>query len=134
MIFGTLAKMQDSIDVDIQSEPNPSAGVETIAIGSKENDFEVSAGESDFGIGAGNGVVKRKRAPGGGRKPKQEDELYVPISIRIHPKALEWAKAEAEKRGVGYQSIINEELLDNVKPKRRARRSQVKQADQQSKS
>ena len=58
--------------------------------------------------------VKRKRAPGGGRKKKSEDELYVPVAIRLHPKALEWAKAEAEKRGVGYQSVINETLLEHI--------------------
>ena len=54
----------------------------------------------------------RKRAPGGGRKPKQEGTLYVPVSMRLHPQALEWAKAEAKRRGIGYQSLINEILLD----------------------
>ena len=57
-------------------------------------------------------AVKRKRAPGGGRKPKKEDDLYVPISMRLHPKAFGWAKAEAERRGVGYQSISNETRLE----------------------
>jgi uncharacterized protein (DUF4415 family) len=59
-------------------------------------------------------AVKRQRAPGGGRKPKKEGELYVSISMRLHPKALEWAKAEASKRGIGYQSLINEILLERV--------------------
>ena len=59
-------------------------------------------------------AVKRKRAPGGGRKPKKEGTLYVPISMRLHPKALAWAKAEAEKRGIGYQSLINEILLEQM--------------------
>ena len=45
-----------------------------------------------------------------GRPPKLE-EKYKPVSIRLHPKVLEWAKREAEKRGVGYQTIINEILL-----------------------
>jgi predicted DNA binding CopG/RHH family protein len=32
--------------------------------------------------------------------------------MRLHPQALEWAKAEAKRRGIGYQSLINEILLD----------------------
>ena len=59
-------------------------------------------------------AVRRKRAQGGGRKPKQEGTLYVPISMRLHPKAFEWAKAEAQKRGIGYQSLINEILLEQM--------------------
>lgn len=34
--------------------------------------------------------------------------------MRLHPKVFEWAKAEAEKRGIGYQSLINEILLDQM--------------------
>jgi uncharacterized protein (DUF4415 family) len=68
----------------------------------------VSDGEAEKAAG------KRKRAPGGGRKPKQKDALYIPISMRLHPKVFEWAKAEAEKRGIGYQSLINEILLDQM--------------------
>lgn len=45
---------------------------------------------------------------------KDPSEKYKPISIRLHPKVMEWAKAEAEKRGVGYQSIINETLLQHT--------------------
>ena len=43
---------------------------------------------------------------------KAPGEKYVPISIRLHPQVLAWAKAEAKKRGVGYQSVINEALLE----------------------
>jgi uncharacterized protein (DUF4415 family) len=46
-----------------------------------------------------------------GRPTKSEEEKFVPTSIRLHPKILEWAKKEAKKRGVGYQTIINEILL-----------------------
>jgi uncharacterized protein (DUF4415 family) len=59
-------------------------------------------------------AVRRRRAPGGGRKPKQEGALYIPVSMRLHPKAFEWAKAEAQKRGIGYQSLINEILLEQM--------------------
>jgi len=46
-----------------------------------------------------------------GRRPKSETEKYQAVSIRLHPQVIAWAKAEAEKRGVGYQTIINEALL-----------------------
>lgn len=51
-----------------------------------------------------------KKRPSRGRPPKGEDK-YSPVSIRLHPKVLQWAKREAKKRGIGYQTIINEVLL-----------------------
>jgi uncharacterized protein (DUF4415 family) len=56
------------------------------------------------------GITPRKR----GRPAKDEEEKYEPISIRFHPKILAWAKEEAEKRGVGYQTVINEALLEQI--------------------
>ena len=56
------------------------------------------------------GIELRKR----GRPSKNEEEKYEPISIRLHPKALAWAKAEAQKRGIGYQTVINEVLLERI--------------------
>jgi uncharacterized protein (DUF4415 family) len=53
--------------------------------------------------------VKRGRRPG--RPPKKVQEKYVPVSIRLHPRALAWLKREAKKRGVAYQSLLNEILL-----------------------
>lgn len=50
--------------------------------------------------------VKR---PSRGRPPKEDK--YMPIYIRLHPKIIAWAKARAKRRGVGYQTIINETLL-----------------------
>lgn len=32
-------------------------------------------------------------------------------SIRLNPKVLAWAKKEAQRRGIGYQTVINEALL-----------------------
>lgn len=46
-----------------------------------------------------------------GRPVKSEEEKFVATSIRLHPKVIEWAKKEAKKQGVGYQTIINEILL-----------------------
>jgi uncharacterized protein (DUF4415 family) len=57
------------------------------------------------------GIKLRKR----GRPVKNEDEKYEPISIRLHPKVLIWAKKEAKKRGIGYQTVINEFLLERIK-------------------
>lgn len=46
-----------------------------------------------------------------GRPIKIEKDKYVPISIRLHPRVLKWAKKEAKERKIGYQSIINEILM-----------------------
>lgn len=51
-----------------------------------------------------------EKRPSRGRPPKGDDK-YSPVSIRLHPKVLQWAKREAKKRGIGYQTIINEVLL-----------------------
>ncbi|WP_110985748.1 BrnA antitoxin family protein [Acaryochloris thomasi] len=56
------------------------------------------------------GLQPRKR----GRPAKEQDEKYEPISIRLHPKVLTWAKAEAQRRGIGYQTVINEVLLAQI--------------------
>ncbi len=54
------------------------------------------------------GTRRKKRV---GRPPKLDKEKYVPISIRLHPKILLWAKKEAKKGKDGYQSVINKALL-----------------------
>jgi len=51
-----------------------------------------------------------KRLPRRGRPPSGA-EKYVPISIRLNPKILTWAKKEARRRRIGYQTVINEVLL-----------------------
>ncbi len=56
------------------------------------------------------GTKLRKR----GRPTKNQDEKYEQISIRLHPKVLAWAKEEAQKRGIGYQTVINEALLEKI--------------------
>jgi predicted DNA binding CopG/RHH family protein len=48
------------------------------------------------------------------RPTMQNEEKYEPISIRLHPQILEWVKAEATQRGVGYQTVINEVLLQHI--------------------
>lgn len=45
-----------------------------------------------------------------GRPPKGADK-YMPVSIRLHPRVVAWAKREARRRGVGYQTVINAVLL-----------------------
>ena len=47
-------------------------------------------------------------------RPAKGAHKYVPTSIRLHPKVLTWAKREAKKRGVGYQTIINESLIKKI--------------------
>jgi len=69
---------------------------------------EVSAGKKAIEQKTG-----KKRAVRG-RPHKSVLEKFVPISIRLHPKIIHWAKAQAKKRGVGYQSIINSFLLTKI--------------------
>jgi len=52
---------------------------------------------------------KRLRRPG--PAPKPVSEKYKAIAIRLHPKVLAWAKKEGARRGVGYQTVINETLM-----------------------
>jgi len=66
---------------------------------------EVAAARS--AIAAKLGKVRPRRR---GRPPKGADK-YTPISIRLHPRVVAWAKREARRRGVGYQTVINEALL-----------------------
>jgi uncharacterized protein (DUF4415 family) len=47
---------------------------------------------------------RRGRPPSGAAK-------YQAVSIRLNPKAIAWAKNEGKRRGVGYQTVINEVLL-----------------------
>ena len=46
-----------------------------------------------------------------GRPHKRPELKYKAISIKLDPKILRWAKKEAKKRKIGYQTVINEELL-----------------------
>ncbi len=52
----------------------------------------------------------KKRAVRG--RPAKGPEKYSPVSIRLHPKVIAWARREAKRRGVGYQTVINEALLE----------------------
>jgi len=54
-----------------------------------------------------------EKPPKRGRPTKGVDK-YQAVHIRIHPNALRWAKAEAKKRGIGYQTVINETLLSHA--------------------
>lgn len=51
-----------------------------------------------------------EKRPRRGRPPKG-DEKHRAVSIRLNPKVIEWAKKQARKRGIGYQTVINEVLL-----------------------
>ena len=52
--------------------------------------------------------------PARGRPPKPAAERYRATSIRLHPKVLAWARREARRRKVGYQTVINEALLEKA--------------------
>lgn len=58
--------------------------------------------------------VTGKKRQSRGRPPKQSHEKYHAVSIRLHPDVVKWAKKEAKKQGVGYQTVINETLLQEI--------------------
>ena len=47
-------------------------------------------------------------------RPAKGLQKYAPTSIRLHPKVLTWAKKEAKRRGIGYQTVINESLIKKI--------------------
>jgi uncharacterized protein (DUF4415 family) len=51
---------------------------------------------------------KKRRLRG---RPPSGAGKYQAISIRLNPRAIAWAKKEGRRRGVGYQTVINEVLL-----------------------
>lgn len=55
-----------------------------------------------------------KEPPARGRPAKASHLKYRDIHLKLHPKALSWARAEAKRRGIGYQTLINEVLLRNA--------------------
>ena len=57
------------------------------------------------------GAVQKFRSRG---RPRKNFGKYQPVTIRLHPYVLEWAKAEGKKRGVGYQTLINQTLLSHT--------------------
>lgn len=80
----------------------------------KQFPFESARRVTDAEVKAARQAIEEKldaKRPSRGRPPKGAEEKYSPVSIRLHPKVLQWAKREAKKRGVGYQTIINEVLL-----------------------
>lgn len=74
-----------------------------------ENARRVTAREVEAGRKAIEARLEAKR-PRRGRPPKGA-EKYQAVSIRLSPKVVAWAKKEGKRRGVGYQTVINETLL-----------------------
>ena len=84
---------------------------------SKEFPFEKARRVTKREIAAARKAIELKtgvpRLPRG-RPLKSEEDKYQPTSIRLHPKVIAWARREARKRGVGYQTVINEALLEKA--------------------
>jgi uncharacterized protein (DUF4415 family) len=84
---------------------------------SKEFPFEKARRVTRKELTAARKAIEAKTGlprPPRGRPVKLEDDKYQPTSIRLHPKAIAWARKQARKRGVGYQTIINEVLLEKA--------------------
>jgi uncharacterized protein (DUF4415 family) len=81
---------------------------------SREFPFEQARRVTSRELAAARKAIEKKTGaprPPRGRPAKPEVDKYRPISIRLHPKVIAWARREARKRGVGYQTIINDALL-----------------------
>lgn len=78
-----------------------------------KNARRITAKETEAGKIAIENKTGKKRSRQG-RPSKLKIEKFIPTSIRLHPKILEWAKKQAKKRGCGYQTVINEVLLAAV--------------------
>jgi len=79
----------------------------------REFPFETARRVSPAETAAARKAIEQKlgrKRPKRGR-PLKGSEKYTPVSIRLHPSVLAWAKREAKKRGLGYQTVINEVLL-----------------------
>jgi uncharacterized protein (DUF4415 family) len=79
----------------------------------KQFPFESARRITEKEVRSGKKAIEDKlgvKRPARGRPPKGADK-FQPVSIRLHPKALDWAKKEAKRRGIGYQTVINEILL-----------------------
>ena len=84
---------------------------------SKEFPFEEARCITKRELAAARKAIEAKTGmprPPRGRPSKSEVDKYRPTSIRLHPKVMAWAHREARKRGVGYQTIINEALLERA--------------------
>ena len=84
---------------------------------SKEFPFEKARRMTKKELAAARKAIELKTGvprPPRGRPSKSEEDKYQPTSIRLHPKVIAWARKEARKRGVGYQTIINEALLEKT--------------------
>jgi uncharacterized protein (DUF4415 family) len=84
---------------------------------SKEFPFEAARRVTKRELVAARKAIEAKTGmprPLRGRPLKSEAEKHQPTSIRLHPRVIAWARKEARKRGVGYQTIINEVLLEKA--------------------
>ncbi len=80
----------------------------------REFPFETARRVTARAVAAAQKAIEEKlgcKRPRRGRPPKGATK-YRPVSIRLHPRILAWAKKEAKRRGLGYQTVINEALLE----------------------
>lgn len=52
-----------------------------------------------------------KKRPPRGRPAIASTARYVPVSIRLHPRVVRWARQQSKRLRIGYQTVINRALL-----------------------
>jgi uncharacterized protein (DUF4415 family) len=83
----------------------------------KEFPFEKARRVSKKELAAARKAIEAKTGvprPHRGRPAKSAEDKYQSTSIRLDPKVVAWARREARKRGIGYQTVINEALLEKT--------------------
>lgn len=85
----------------------------------KEFDFSRARRVTTREVEEGRRAIEAKlgiKRPSRGRPPKKAVDKYCPVYIRLHPRAYRWAHTEAHRRHVGYQTVINQALLELTTP------------------
>ena len=54
------------------------------------------------------------RPPRTGRPWKYAGGRLQGVYIKLHPRVLAWARAQAKERKIGYQTVINETLMQRA--------------------
>ena len=80
----------------------------------RKNDLSHWMHSSDAELKSYKKAIEKKLGVKLGPPFKSADEKYIPTYIKLNPKIIKWAKKVALKKGIGYQTVINNELLKKV--------------------
>ena len=70
--------------------------------------------ETEMGRRAIENTLGIPRPPRVGRPPKHASGKLHGVYIRLHPHVITWAKREAQKRHMGYQTFLSDLLMNKA--------------------